>query len=128
MRNLTRRSLLLAAGAAAGWSGSNLFHADLPVLDGTARLIPPEGAHILNDASGLSPTPIHRHITLTQSPDDSLIVMGALIVTGWDDRLQDWQPIFWLEVLASFAFATSWAVKGEAMQPLVAMAVRAGST
>ena len=74
MRNLTRRSLLLAAGAAAGWSGSNLFHADLPVLDGTARLIPPEGAHILNDASGLSPTPIHRHITLTQSPDDSLIV------------------------------------------------------
>lgn len=58
----------------------------------------------------------------------SLIVMGALIVTGWDDRLQDWQPIFWLEVLASFAFATSWAVKGEAMQPLVAMAVRAGST
>ena len=58
----------------------------------------------------------------------SLIVMGTLIATGWDDRLQDWQPIFWLEVLASFAFATSWAVKGEAMQPLVAMAVRAGST
>lgn len=58
----------------------------------------------------------------------SLIVMGALIVTGLDDRLQHWHPIFWLEVLASFAFATSWAVKGEAMQPLVAMAVRAGST
>lgn len=58
----------------------------------------------------------------------SLIVMAALLATGLDDRLQHWQPIFWLEVLASFAFATSWAVKGESMQPLVAMAVRAGST
>ena len=58
----------------------------------------------------------------------SLIVMGALILTGLDHRLAALHPIFWLEVLASFAFATSWAVKGEAMQPLVAMAVRAGST
>ena len=57
-----------------------------------------------------------------------LIVMGALIASGLDDRLSELEPIFWLEVLASFAFATSWAVKGEAMQPLVAMAARAGST
>ncbi|MBA4491065.1 hypothetical protein [Paracoccus sp. S1E-3] len=58
----------------------------------------------------------------------SLIAMGALIATGLDRVLMRWEPIFWLEVLASFAFATSWTVKGEAMQPLVAMAIRAGST
>lgn len=73
MRSVTRRSLLLAAGGAAGWYASNLFHADLPVLDGAGPVIPQAGDTILNDASGLSPTPIHRHITLTQAPDDSLI-------------------------------------------------------
>ena len=73
MRNLTRRSLLLATGAAAGWYGSNLFRADLPVLDGTKRLTDTTPPGMLNDASGLSATPINRHITLNQPPDDSLI-------------------------------------------------------
>ena len=73
MRNLTRRSLLLATGAAAGWYGSNLFRADLPVLDGTKRLTDTTLPGMLNDASGLSATPINRHITLNQPPDDSLI-------------------------------------------------------
>ncbi len=58
----------------------------------------------------------------------SLIVMGALILTGLDEELPELRPIFWLETLASLALATSWAVKGEAMQPLVAMAMRAAST
>lgn len=58
----------------------------------------------------------------------SLIVMAALFLTGLAGDLKEWEPIFWLEVLASFAFATSWAVKGEAMQPLVALAVSADST
>lgn len=73
MRNLTRRSLLLATAAAAGWYGSNLFRADLPVLDGTKRLTDTTPPGMLNDASGLSATPINRHITLNQPPDDSLI-------------------------------------------------------
>ncbi|NHF72878.1 FAD-binding oxidoreductase [Paracoccus xiamenensis] len=73
MRNLTRRSLLLAAGGAAGWYASDLFHARLPVLDGTRSIAPRPANNILNDASGLSPTPIHRHITLTEDPGDALI-------------------------------------------------------
>lgn len=73
MRNLTRRSLLLAAGAAGGWMASDLFRARLPVPDGAASLVPRTGAGFLNDASGLSATPIHRHVTLDQDPGDALI-------------------------------------------------------
>ena len=58
----------------------------------------------------------------------ALIVMGALIATKLDDRLAFLRPIFWLEAIASFAFATSWAVKGQTMQPLVRMAAEATST
>ncbi|MFD1795171.1 FAD-binding oxidoreductase [Paracoccus aurantiacus] len=73
MRNLSRRSLLLAAGGAAGWAASDLFHARLPVLAGAASIVPRTDDGMLNDASGLSPTPIHRHITLEQDPGDALI-------------------------------------------------------
>lgn len=58
----------------------------------------------------------------------ALILMAALILTGLDDRLAALRPIFWLEVIATCAFATSWAVKGQTLRPLVAMAMRAGST
>lgn len=49
----------------------------------------------------------------------SIGLVGVLFATGLDDSLKPLRPIFWLETIATFAFATSWMVKGDAMQPLV---------
>lgn len=49
----------------------------------------------------------------------SIGLLGLLFVTGLDDRLAALRPVFWLETVATFAFATSWMVKGDAMRPLV---------
>lgn len=49
----------------------------------------------------------------------SIALVGVLFATGLDDRLERLHPVFWLEALASFAFAASWMVKGDALQPLV---------
>lgn len=46
-------------------------------------------------------------------------LVGVLFATGQDDRLMAWRPVFWLETVATFAFATSWMVKGDALRPLV---------
>ena len=61
MKKLTRRATLLGAGGAIGWGLSGLLRADLPTYAGAKRIIPPSGEKILNDASGLSATPIHKH-------------------------------------------------------------------
>ena len=73
MGRISRRALLLGAGGAAGWYGARRFGSHLPVLDGAGLTVPASGDGILNDASGLSPTPIHRHITLSQDPGEALI-------------------------------------------------------
>lgn len=44
---------------------------------------------------------------------------GILMFSGLYDRVAAWHPIFWLESVATFAFATSWMVKGKALRPLV---------
>lgn len=88
MGKISRRALLLAAGGVAGWAGARRFGPQLPVLDG-ARLTPPEtGAGLLNDASGLSPTPIHSHITLTQDPGEALIaaIRGEISAASAESR------------------------------------------
>ena len=51
---------------------SGLFRADLPVYEGTQRIVRTTGEKVLNDASGLSATPIHKHLTLTEDADDAL--------------------------------------------------------
>lgn len=58
----------------------------------------------------------------------ALVTIAALSLTGLAEPLAPLRPIFWLEVAACFAFATSWLVKGDTLRPLVQMAVRAGST
>ncbi|NPD19847.1 FAD-binding oxidoreductase [Alterinioella nitratireducens] len=73
MGKVTRRGLLVGAGGAAGWIGARQFGHHLPVYEGTARLDMPAEAGFLNDASGLSRTPIHRHITLSEDPGEALI-------------------------------------------------------
>lgn len=57
----------------------------------------------------------------------SIGVIGVLDATGLDERLAAIRPVFWLETLACFAFATSWAVKGDSLRPLVRGMARARS-
>ena len=73
MAGLTRRALLLGTGAVLGALGYRAISPALPGLAGVAPLagIPAEGR--LNDASGLSDTPIFRHITLSDDPGAALV-------------------------------------------------------
>ena len=73
MAGLTRRGLIFAAGAAVGVAGARYLGSDNPVLDGTASTVPRGGDDVLNDASGLSETPIHKHIVLKQDPGEALV-------------------------------------------------------
>ena len=73
MAGFTRRSLIFAAGAAAGVGATKYLASSNPVLDGTMSTVPKGGEGVLNDASGLSETPIHKHIVLKQDPGDALV-------------------------------------------------------
>ena len=71
--SLTRRALLLGAGAAAGGYAGAQLSSDVPPVTGT-RLVMPTGApNTLNDASLLNETPIFRHTILRDDPGDALI-------------------------------------------------------
>jgi FAD/FMN-containing dehydrogenase len=73
MSTFTRRAALFAAGGVAGWGLSRWLGADLPSYDGTHRTFAPQDAKIMNDASGLSPTPIHKHLVMTEDAGDALV-------------------------------------------------------
>ncbi len=73
MGHLTRRAAIFGAGAVAGVAGSRWMQSSNPVLDGTRSTIPTGAEGTLNDASGLSQTPIHKHITLGQDPGEALV-------------------------------------------------------
>ena len=55
------------------------------------------------------------------------IILAALALIGLillspepvKTQLTPLRPVFWLETIATFAFATSWMVKGDAMKPVV---------
>lgn len=51
----------------------------------------------------------------------SIVLIGIVWVTELDIKLR---PVFWLEMLGCFAFATSWTVKGKSMEPVVRMMAR----
>ena len=72
MKKLSRRAALLGVGGAAGWGLSGFLRADLPTYAGTNRLVSPTGEKILNDASGLSATPIQKHLHVSDS-DQALV-------------------------------------------------------
>ncbi len=73
MKNLGRRAFLAGLGGVAGWMASDTLRAKLPVYDGTMWIGPRGGKKVLNDASLLSETPIHKHIVLKQNPEAGLI-------------------------------------------------------
>ncbi len=72
MKKLSRRVALLGVGGAVGWGLSGLLRPDLPTYAGTNRLVGPSGENILDDASGLSATPIHKHLHVSDS-DQALV-------------------------------------------------------
>lgn len=72
MRSFTRRAALLGAGAAVGAYGARALSPERPGLAGQSFTVTsPEGW--LNDASGLSATPVHKHLVLTEDPGDALV-------------------------------------------------------
>ena len=62
--SLTRRGLLLAAGAVAGGAAARWTMSKGPSMDGLGVITPKGGEGVLNDASLLSETPIFRHSVL----------------------------------------------------------------
>jgi FAD/FMN-containing dehydrogenase len=73
MNLITKRALLLGSGALiGGYFGAKLGPKN-PVLDGTTSLQPTAAENTLNDASGLSETPIHKHIIVKQDPGKGLV-------------------------------------------------------
>ena len=48
-----------------------------------------------------------------------MVTFAALKLFGFAETASRLRAVFWLECLATIAFATSWAVKGDALQPLV---------
>jgi FAD/FMN-containing dehydrogenase len=63
--SITRRILLLGAGAAAGGVATRWLGSQNPSTDGVAMTAAKGGEGVLNDASLLSETPVLRHTTLT---------------------------------------------------------------
>lgn len=87
---LTRRAALLGGGAVIGSVLTKAMSASNPSLDGT-RFIKPTGAvGTLNDASGLSETPIFRHITLQDDPGEALV---TAIRAELDEARADGRPV-----------------------------------
>lgn len=73
MRKLSRRALLLGGGALIGGLATHRLGADLPSYDGVTWIKPSGAEGTLNDASGLSETPIHKHLILENSRGDALV-------------------------------------------------------
>lgn len=73
MNLITKRAFLLGSGAVVGAYLGAKYGPKNPVLDGTNALQPSGAAGTLNDASGLSQTPIHKHIIVKQDPGKGLV-------------------------------------------------------
>ncbi len=73
MRNWTRRAALLGGGAAIGAFANSRLARQQPVLAGTQRVGQTTAAGHLNDASLLSATPVHKHITLQEDAGEALV-------------------------------------------------------
>lgn len=73
MNSISRRTLLLGGGAVIGGWATRQFTPANPILEGTRSLEPAGTATTLNDASGLSETPIFRHTILKDAPGGGLV-------------------------------------------------------
>lgn len=73
MKNFSRRMILAGAGVAVGASGARYLASSNPALDGVDVHGAQEGQNLLDDASGLSSTPVQKHIILKDDPGELLV-------------------------------------------------------
>ena len=73
MGNITRRTVLIGAGAAAGAVGAaSLYSSIVPFGTNFPPLDTAADSLILNDASELEPTRVAKHLILKDKPDEAL--------------------------------------------------------
>ncbi len=75
--SVTRRTLLVGAGAAAGVAATRWVGGRGPTLDGVALIAPSGGEGVLNDASLLSETPVFRHTVMTDHGEALVAALRA---------------------------------------------------
>lgn len=73
MRKLSRRTVLFGGGALVGGVLTSRLSADLPGYEGVSWTRPEGAAGTLNDASGLSETPVHKHLVIEKGRGDALV-------------------------------------------------------
>lgn len=73
MRKFTRRTALFGSGAMLGGYMTSCFRPQLPTLAGAQLIGTSPRRNTLNDASGLSETPVSRHVIMTEYPGQTLI-------------------------------------------------------
>lgn len=71
--SITRRGMLLGAGAVVGGYAGATLSSDVPSLAGTRQIRPSGSPTSLNDASLLSETPVFRHTIMSEDADEALI-------------------------------------------------------
>lgn len=73
MKKLSRRAALFGGGGFVGWGIASTMKPSLPVYSGTRTLVQKAGDEILNDASGLSATPINKHLIIATDANQALV-------------------------------------------------------
>ncbi|WP_348519688.1 FAD-binding oxidoreductase [Aureimonas sp. ME7] len=73
---LTRRALLVGAGAVAG-AGATVALGSEEVFSGRPAVVPDADPNLLNDASGLSPVRVARHVTVETGGEEALATLRA---------------------------------------------------
>ncbi|GFE48993.1 FAD-binding protein [Roseobacter cerasinus] len=73
MKTFGRRAVLLGSGAVIGAVAARSFDTDLTRIAPRILTETPTGETILNDASELSATPVHKHIVMSEDPGAALI-------------------------------------------------------
>ena len=85
---VTRRAAIFGAGAAVGVVAARGIASRVPALPGDR--IGGTPGEWLNDASGLSATPVHRHVVLGEDPGDALV---AAIRAEMDEARANGRPV-----------------------------------
>lgn len=102
------------------WLGAGLFFGALALF---CLVLFVRGAH--PDAEKAASNSIYRACGWIILAAIGLIALIGLSPPAVRAQLMPLRPVFWLESIATFAFATSWMVKGDAMQPMVRAIARA---
>jgi len=90
MKKFTRRATLLAVGGATGYMLSSKLRPNLPTMSGTIKVSNSADPLLLNDASGLSATPVNQHLTIR---DDYRGALRDNVRTALKEAIQSNKPL-----------------------------------